>query len=137
MVGWCFQPSQPQRVISASSVDNCAEIESAPSVAEPVLAEFGGRCRKAMQGVCNSLFCTVQWVETMPTVNVAACCSVCDPVRPQTGPREVRSGVRGGTVLSGPHDCQRHPSRRQLYRLHVQRGPAKSTLSDCGHFCSP
>ena len=60
-------------------------------------------------------------VETMPTVNVAACCSVCDPVRPQTGPREVRSGVRGGAVLSGPHGCQRHPSRRQLYRLHVQR----------------
>ena len=91
-----------------------------------------------MHGVCNS--CSAQSGgdrETRPTVNVVACCSVCDPVRPQTGPREVRSGVRGGTVLSGPHDYQRHPSRRHLYRLHVQRGPAKSTLSDCGHFCCP
>ena len=31
-------------------MDSCAEIKSAPSVAEPVLAEFGGRGRKAMLG---------------------------------------------------------------------------------------
>jgi len=34
-----------------ASVDSCAEIKSAPSVASPILAEFGGRCRKAILGV--------------------------------------------------------------------------------------
>ena len=34
-----------------ASVDSCAEIKSAPSVAEENRAEFGGRCRKAMFGV--------------------------------------------------------------------------------------
>ena len=34
-----------------ASVDSCAEIKSAPSVAKLNLAEFGGRCRKAMLGV--------------------------------------------------------------------------------------
>ena len=34
-----------------ASVDSCAEIKSAPSVAYPNLAEFGGRCRKAVLGV--------------------------------------------------------------------------------------
>ena len=39
-----------RRALSAS-VDSCAEIKSAPSVAQPILAEFGRRCRKAMLGV--------------------------------------------------------------------------------------
>ena len=34
------------------SVDSCAEIKSAPSVALLNLAEFGRRCRKAILGVC-------------------------------------------------------------------------------------
>ena len=34
-----------------ASVDSCAEIKSAPSVAKLNLAEFAGRCRKAMLGV--------------------------------------------------------------------------------------
>ena len=38
-----------RRALTAS-VDSCAEIKSAPSV-----AEFGGRCRKAMLGVCVRL----------------------------------------------------------------------------------
>ena len=38
-------------------VDSCAEIKSAPSVASLNLAEFGGRCRKAVLGV---------WVEQCP-----------------------------------------------------------------------
>ena len=41
-----------RRALTAS-VDSCAEIKSAPSVAQLNLAEFGGRCRKAMLGVCN------------------------------------------------------------------------------------
>ena len=40
-----------RRALTAS-LDSCAEIKSAPSVAELNLAEFGGRCRKAMLGVC-------------------------------------------------------------------------------------
>ena len=35
----------------ADRVGGQAEIKSAPSVASPNLAEFGGRCRKAMLGV--------------------------------------------------------------------------------------
>ena len=38
---------QKQNELTAS-VDSCAEIKSTPSVAQPSLAEFGGRCRKAM-----------------------------------------------------------------------------------------
>ena len=34
-----------------ASVDSCAEINNVPSVAQPVLAESGGRCRKAILGV--------------------------------------------------------------------------------------
>ena len=34
-----------------ASMDSYAEIKSAASVAFPVLAELGGRCRKAMLGV--------------------------------------------------------------------------------------
>ena len=34
-----------------ASLDSCAEIKSAPSVAYPILVEFGGRCRKVMLGV--------------------------------------------------------------------------------------
>ena len=41
-----------QRALTAS-VDSCAEIKSAPSVAKSNLAEFGGRRRKAMLGVWN------------------------------------------------------------------------------------
>ena len=40
-----------RRALTAS-VDSCAEKKSAPSVALLNLAEFGGRCRKAMLGVC-------------------------------------------------------------------------------------
>ena len=39
-----------RRALTAS-LDNCAEIKSAPSVALLNLAKFGGRCRKAMLGV--------------------------------------------------------------------------------------
>ena len=39
-----------RRALTAS-VGSCTEIKSAPSVAYPVLAVFGGRCRKAMIGV--------------------------------------------------------------------------------------
>ena len=39
-----------RRALTAS-VDSCAEIKSAPLVASLNLAEFGGRCRKAMLGV--------------------------------------------------------------------------------------
>ena len=39
-----------RRALTASA-DSCAEIKSAPSVAQLNLAEFGGRCRKAMLGV--------------------------------------------------------------------------------------
>ena len=42
-----------RRALTASA-DSCAEIKSATLVAKPVLAEFGGRCRKAMFGVCPS-----------------------------------------------------------------------------------
>ena len=38
-----------------TSVDNCAETKTAPSVACPFLAEFGGRCQKAKLG-CGHLF---------------------------------------------------------------------------------
>ena len=41
-----------RRALTAS-VDSCAEIKSAPSVALLNLAEFGGRSRKAMLGVCS------------------------------------------------------------------------------------
>ena len=38
-----------------ASLDSCAEIKSDPSVAELNLAEFGGRCRKAVLGVWTAL----------------------------------------------------------------------------------
>ena len=38
-----------------ASVDSCMEIKSAPSVASPNLAEFGGRCQKAVLGVCTDV----------------------------------------------------------------------------------
>jgi len=41
--------------VLTASVDSCAEIKSAPSVAYPDLAEFEGRCRKAMLGVCTAV----------------------------------------------------------------------------------
>ena len=48
----CLISTQSFRRALTTSVDNsCAEIKSAPSVAEPILAELGGRCRKAMLGV--------------------------------------------------------------------------------------
>ena len=39
-----------QRMLT-TSVDNCADIKSAPSVVSLNLAEFGGMCQKAMLGV--------------------------------------------------------------------------------------
>ena len=40
-----------RRALTAS-VDSGVEIKSTPSVAKPNLAEVGGRCRKAVLGVC-------------------------------------------------------------------------------------
>ena len=51
----CFRSlisTQTFRRALTASADSCAETKSAPSVAEPLLAEFGGRCRKVMLGVC-------------------------------------------------------------------------------------
>ena len=39
-------------ILVPEPVDTCAEIKSASSVMSLNLAEFGGRCRKAMLGVC-------------------------------------------------------------------------------------
>ena len=50
----CFHShisTQTFRGALTSSVDSCAEVKSAPPVASPNLAEFGGRCRKAVLGV--------------------------------------------------------------------------------------
>ena len=46
---------EPKPFLSAltESIDSCAEIKSAPSVVQPILAEFGGRWLKAMLGVCG------------------------------------------------------------------------------------
>ena len=44
---------KPFRGAPTESVDSCAEIKSAPSVALPVLAEFRGRFRKEVFGVCT------------------------------------------------------------------------------------
>ena len=41
-----------RRALTAS-LDSCTEIKSVPSVAQLNLAEFGGRCRKAVFGVCS------------------------------------------------------------------------------------
>ena len=43
--------TQTFRRVLTASVENHTEIKSAPSVAQPVLAEFGGRCQKVMLGV--------------------------------------------------------------------------------------
>ena len=43
-------------VALTASVDSCAEIKSAPPVVQPILAESGGRCRKAMLGVWWGLY---------------------------------------------------------------------------------
>ena len=51
----CFHShisTQTFRRALTASVDSYAEIKSAPSVAELNLAEFGGRCRKAVLEVC-------------------------------------------------------------------------------------
>ena len=56
----CFQSyqyTQTFRRALTASVDSCAEIKNAPSVALPILAEFGGGCRKAMLGVCSVTSC--------------------------------------------------------------------------------
>ena len=47
--------TQTFRRALTASVDSCAEIKSDPSVAELNLAEFGGRCRKAVLGVWTAL----------------------------------------------------------------------------------
>ena len=52
-VAYSLISTQTFRKALTASVDRCAEIKSAPSVAYPILAEFGGRCRKAMLGVCR------------------------------------------------------------------------------------
>ena len=51
----CFHShisTQTFRRVLTASVDSCVEIKSALSVALPNLVEFGGKCRKAMLGVC-------------------------------------------------------------------------------------
>ena len=45
------QSYQYSNLSLTASVDSCAEIKSAPSVAQLNLAEFGGRCLKVMLGV--------------------------------------------------------------------------------------
>ena len=54
-------------------VDSCAEIKSAPSVAYPNLAEFGGRCQKAMLGVCNEPYLLHLLVVTLEAAYVPVC----------------------------------------------------------------
>ena len=52
----CFHSlisTQTFRRVLTASVGSCAEIKRAPSVVKLNLAEFGGRCWKAMLGVCN------------------------------------------------------------------------------------
>ena len=52
----CFHSlisTQTFRMALTASVDSCAEMKCAPSVAQLNLAEFGGRRRKAMLGVCH------------------------------------------------------------------------------------
>ena len=44
-------PNLSEGAVRDASVDSCAEIKSAPSAAYLNLAEFGGRCWKAMLGV--------------------------------------------------------------------------------------
>ena len=53
----CFHSlisTQTFRRAPTTTVDNCEEIKSTPSVAEPNLAEFGGRCQKAMLGAWHT-----------------------------------------------------------------------------------
>ena len=59
MILCCFHSlisTRTFRKALTASVDSCAEIKSAPSVAEPFVAEFGGRCRKARHGVWVNWF---------------------------------------------------------------------------------
>ena len=44
-------PQSYQHPQLSEGADSCTAIKSAPSVAYPILAEFGGRCLKAMLGV--------------------------------------------------------------------------------------
>ena len=48
------------RVLTAS-VDSWMEIKSDPSVASPILAEFGGRCRKTMFRVLLAMHCKIKY----------------------------------------------------------------------------
>ena len=41
-----------RRVLTAL-VNSCVEIKSSPSMVSPILAEFGGKCMKAMLRVCR------------------------------------------------------------------------------------
>ena len=63
-----------QRALTAS-VDSCAEIKSAPSVAQLNLAEFGGRCRKAVLG--RSVARSVRWPQTPSSEGSGKRCSEC------------------------------------------------------------
>ena len=50
----CFHSlisTQTFRMALTASVDSCWKIKSAPSMSQLILAEFGGRCRKAMLGL--------------------------------------------------------------------------------------
>ena len=48
----CFTSSQTFRTAPTAPLpDSCSEIKSAPSMAQAILAEFGGRFREAMLGV--------------------------------------------------------------------------------------
>ena len=67
-----------RRALTAS-VDSCAEIKSVPSVTWLNLAEFGGRCRKAVLGVWNGhcLCDSVQAARQLTWTAIAQCTSRC------------------------------------------------------------
>ena len=56
-----------------ASVDSCAEIKSAPSAAWLNLAEFGGRCRKAMLGVCPYRWLASQKIWSVEGLEALTC----------------------------------------------------------------
>ena len=82
--------------VLTASVYSCAEVKSAPLVAWPVLAEFGGRCRKVVLEVWTSI-CDVI-VGPFACVCVRVCVCVCVCVLDREGSRMVSS--RALVVLS-------------------------------------
>ena len=76
-----------------ASLDSCAETKSASSVAQLNLAEFGGRCRKAMLGVCckPTLILNDVWQDPRSSDCVADRLTECSEESGDPG----RVGVRG------------------------------------------